>query len=151
MIWPIGSKTWATLPVVADEGIAILGAADGVAAEDRSAVGLVIDEVRRAVQSLIVDAVYAVDVAAQLREGREHLTDAVDHLPPPIAFDDQAVGIGAVLVGEHHDVGIEAKLAADDRVLEDVVVIDDRVDRRFGEGFVGEQAGSGCCRSACAQ
>ena len=78
-----------------------------VAAQDRAVVGILVDEIRRAVQVLVVDAADPVHVAAQLREGREDLADAVDHLPPPIAFDDQAIGIDALLVGEHHDVGIE--------------------------------------------
>ena len=53
--------------------------------------GVLADEIRAAVQTLVVDAADPIDVAAQLRKGREHLADAVDHLPPPIAFDDQSI------------------------------------------------------------
>ncbi len=87
----------------------------------------------------VVDTADPVDVAAQLRKGREHLADAVNHLPPPIGFDDQSIGIHAVLVGKHHRIGVEAELAADDRVVDDVVVVDDREDRRVGERLVAEQ------------
>ena len=38
---------------------------------------------------------------------------------------------------------LKAELAADDRVFDDVVVVDDREHRRFGEGLVGEQQALG--------
>ena len=118
-----------------DEGIAIFGAGNGSAAEQRPArvqVGRRIDE--------LVDAI---DVAAQLGEGRVDLSDAVDQLPPPFGLQDEAIRIGAVGIGQSHQIGIEAELAADHRVLEDVVIVDDRIDRGIGEGILGAEQGAG--------
>ena len=119
----------------ADERIAILRAADGGAAHQRAA--------QLKIGRRIGEFVHAVKVAAKLGEGRVDLADAVDHLPPPRRLHDEAVRIGAVSVGEGHDVRVEAKLAADDRVLEDVVVVDDRVDRRVGKWILSAEQRAG--------
>ena len=99
-----------------DEGILILQACDCVPSQD---VGVLGDG--------NVDIRHVIGITAHLGEGCEHLADAVDELAPPGAFRDHAIGIGSLRAREAESIGIEAQLAADDRRVHDIVVIDARV------------------------
>ena len=119
---------------VGDEGVAVLEprcchpAHDGV---------LLARETGRGVD-VIGDLI---DVAPHLGKGREDLAPVIDQLAAPLDGGNELGAVGAIVAAQARDIGIEAELATEDAVTDDVIIIDDRMSARFGvRGVIRQKA-----------